>query len=206
MPSVPLPVLRKPAPVVAALVLCGACFVPLAPALAEPVPVAPEAREAQLQEASSLQARAREQQGAADRQLADEQQACYGKFLVNACLAEARKRHVAASHEAQRLENRGKSLEREIRLLERDEREQARVTQAQQRTEMLQDRAAEKAAAEDAFSERRQQQLDDKARRAEEGERRHAEAAARVARKQAEREARLKEKAEAAERRQKPQP
>ncbi|MEW6165718.1 MAG: hypothetical protein AB1642_11715 [Pseudomonadota bacterium] len=118
--------------------------------------------------ADALRRQAGEIRGAAEQAHAAAQKTCWDKFLVSACLDDAKDALRAAGREAKALEVEAGKLKRQSTALKRERRERQRIEEAPQR-------AAESA------------------RRAEEIRRKEAEAVQRMADKQADIERRQRE-------------
>lgn len=146
-----------------------------------------------LEQASAQRARAAAMRDEAERRHEAEKNACYSKFLVNDCLADAKKRYTATIVEARRLDQPARDFEREARR--RDvEAEEAQRLADQPAREAEQKASAERFRAEEAAkASARQQKLAEKARQAEEG---RQKTAAEQARRQAKLEKRARQDAE----------
>lgn len=141
--------------------------------------------QARLDRAAERQAEGKARQEAADAILTQRNRECASRFLVNACREDARQEHLRASHEARRLENEGKAIEREVKKEQLAERERRRAAEAPHREAERQSREAETAAARQAGEQRQATIRADKATRAAEGEQRKAADAERLSKKQA---------------------
>jgi len=157
--------------------------------------------EARLQRASAMQGAAEDRQKAADAEFARNNVACQEKFLVNACVNEARDAHIAATRENRQQQIDASALERQVR------REQAAARAARLAAESER-RALELPAREQAVAaERRQAESErqlaqtDKQRKAEARARKRAEQTEAHRRKVAEHEARVAERKARADRR-----
>lgn len=181
---------------IAILLLC-----PLLALAGESSPELHDGWNARLERAGELQAQGKTQQDAADRVFEEQNQACYKKFLVNACLKDNKLQHAKAGHEAQRLVNEGKAQEREVRKEQLSDKDARRNAEASTREADLQAREREIVAERAAREARAAQAKSDKARKADEGARRKLEAEEKHRRKVAEHDAKIAARQAAAERR-----
>lgn len=144
-----------------------------------------------------------QQQGAADRatasKLLEEQTvACYQKFLVNRCRAQAHDDYVEANKVARRIQNEGKAIENQVKKEQLSARDLQAAAEMPEREAALREREAETTAARNAAAAEEEATRAAKARKAEEGAKRKAEEAQRLQKKQADHEARLAEQKEKA--------
>lgn len=156
---------------------------------------------ARLDKATALQADGKARQAEAERQHAERDAACFKKFLVNSCRADARKDYIAASRVGKNLENEGRAIELQVRKEQLSDRDARRAAAAPQREAELRQREAETGAARDEAAAKEAEIRGDKDRKAEAGVRRKAAEAERQRKKQAEHDARVAEKVREAERR-----
>ena len=166
---------------------CAVLFAGLAaavPAHAQSAPV-PEPRT--LDEANAQRARAEQMRRDADARYAEEQQACYAKFLVNDCLDAAKKKRTATMIEARELDLPAREFQRDAKRADVNASEQKRADEAPQRAAEQQQQAEAFRAEEARRAAEREQKIADKARQAEEGRKKTAEEDARRAQKLAER-------------------
>lgn len=157
--------------------------------------------ESRLARAAELQSEGKARQATAEQSYAEKDAACFRKFLVNACRAEAHSAYVAASRVGKNLENKGKAVERQVKkeqLIDKDNQHRAA---APQHEADLQLREADTLAARQAAEADAAAQRADKLRKAEEGSRRKAAEAEKQRKKQLEHEARQAAAQEKAERR-----
>lgn len=147
-----------------------------------------------LGQAAAMQEESKAMHGAASKLLEQKNLECTKEFLVNACRNEAYQTYLKSSREARRLENDGKTLEREVKKEQAAERRQRVADEAPQRETERREREAEIATARQAAERRAENTRADKARQAVSGERRKAREAEQLRRKQAAHEARLAEK------------
>lgn len=118
---------------------------------------------------------------------------CHTRFLVNDCLAAAKKRYTATIIEARKLDQPARDFQREAKRQEIEAKEAQRLAD-QPRREAGQQESAERFHAEEAAkTAAREQKLAAKAAKAEEGRRREA---ARQAKRQAKQEKRAQQDAE----------
>ena len=184
-----MPIHRLPAGV---LLLACLAHGPLLWAQSAPPPV-PQT----LDEADAQRARAESMRQTAEQDFIAEQQACYSKFLINACLDDARKKRTATLIEARQIDLPAREFQRAAKRAEVDAREQQRIDDAPRRAAGQQQDADDFRASEAARAAEREKKIADKARQAEEG--RKASAADEARRKQkladrAKRDAELAEK------------
>jgi colicin import membrane protein len=174
--------------------------------LAQPVAAlaADAGRQAGWQErlgrAAAMQEESKGMHGAASKLLEQKNLECAKEFLVNACRNEAYQAYLKSSHEARRLENDGKALEREVKKEQAADRRQRVAEEAPQRAAERREREAETAAARQAAERQAEKTRADKARQAVSGERRKAREAERLRRKQAAHAARVAQKKQETER------
>lgn len=151
-----------------------------------PAPQTLEEAKAQRERASALRAEA-------EHRLDSERKQCYSKFLVNDCLAAAKKRYTATILEAREIDQPARDFEREAKRQEVDAKEAQRLAD-QPRREAEQKESGERFRAEQAAkTAERERKLAAKAAQAEEGRRK---AAAEQAKRQAKQEKRASEEAE----------
>lgn len=132
----------------------------LAPAQAEETADAEELAGLRLQ-ARSLEQKAQTMHAEAAQRYASTERACMDKFLVAACLEDAKKTKMNALREAKRVEQEARGIERQVKAREREEKQARRLAEAPERNAEV-------------------------ARRAEKSRGDYAEALQRVERKQAE--------------------
>jgi colicin import membrane protein len=148
-----------------------------------------------LEQASAQRERAKAMRAEAERQQKEAQDRCYSKFLVNDCLAAAKKRYTEAIVEARRLDQPARDFEREAKRQERAAKEAQHAADLPLREGQQKERAEIYRADEAAKAAAREQKLADKARKAEEGRRK---AVAEQASRQAKLDKRAKQDAERA--------
>jgi len=154
-----------------------------------------------LERAAALLAEGKAQQAIADQVLEERNTVCYKKFLVNACLRDARRDNVTASKEARRLENESKAMERAVKKEQRLDKDQRAAAAAPERETELKLREAEISAERAATAEREAATKAEKAKKAEEGSKRQAEDAEKYRKKQEDHDARVAAKMKEAARR-----
>jgi len=157
--------------------------------------------ERRLQEARSLQ-----EQGAARKARAKEvyearSEACFDKFRVNARQYDAKQEYVQATHEARRVENQGKALERAVRKERLADKDARRLAEAPRRQAELAAGEVATQADREAAEERRQARLLSREERAEAGAGRREAEEERLRRKQESHQRKVAEKMEKARRR-----
>lgn len=151
-----------------------------------------------LERAAELQAEGKARQAEAERLHAEKDAACFKKFLVNSCRAEARSEFIAASRAGKNIENEGMALERLVKKEQRADSDRRHSEAAPQREAELKQREAETTAERQAIAAEEAATRADKAKKAEEGARRKAAEAERQRQKQEEHAAKVaaqKEKA-----------
>lgn len=168
----------------------------------EPGPT-PERRadwDQRLEQAKSLQKQAVEQKALAKAAYEARQKECYKKFRVYACQEEARREYVEAAAKARRVENEGKTRERQVKKEELADKDARRLAEEPQRE-------AERQAREDkAWSEREHsaataaEKLQAKEQKAAAGAARAAADEERVRKKREQHERKVAEKMEKARR------
>lgn len=146
-----------------------------------------------LEEAGAQRQRAASMRAEAERRYETEQKNCYTKFMVNDCLAAAKKHYTAAIIEARQLDQPARDFERALKRQEVEAKEAQRLAD-QPRREAGQQESAERFRAEEAAqAAAREQKLATKAAKAEEG---HRKEAARQAKRQAKLEKRAQQETE----------
>jgi colicin import membrane protein len=156
--------------------------------------------EARLEKAAALQAEGKTHQAEAERIYNEADTACFKKFLVNSCRADARKIYVAASRVGKNLENEGKAIERQVKKEQLSDKDARRAAEAPQRAADLELRRDETMAARDEAAAKEAATRTDKEKKAAEGVRRKAAEAEKLRKKQAEHDARVAEKMQKAQR------
>lgn len=154
-----------------------------------------------LDQAAALKAESKAVRSAADEVLEAKNVACYKKFLVNACLSDARKEHVLAVKEARRLETEAKLLDRAVKKEQKIDEDQRAAEVASKRAAELAVREAEVKAEREAAAERAAEAEASKARKAAEGSQRKAAEAEKYRKKQEAHDAKVAEKMNEAARR-----
>ena len=76
-----------------------------------------------LEQAADQRARAAQMVSDSEKRYADEQAACYEKFLVNGCLDDAKKRHTHTTIEARQLDAPARDFQREAHRAEVEAKE-----------------------------------------------------------------------------------
>ncbi len=174
---------------------------PLAASASEPSPGQQAAWDARLEQAAKLQAEGKEMQDSIDKAFDEQSNACYKKFQVNACLKDAKLQHAKAKHQAQRLINEGKAIERSVKKEQLADKDARQAAEAPQREAELKAREREVSAEQAEKAAQIEQTRADKERKAAEGARRKAEQAERQRKKVEEHEAQRAAKKAQAERR-----
>ena len=151
-----------------------------------------------LESADELQKKGMRQQLEADKVLKEKQLRCFEKFQVNACNDEARLEHAQKTHEARRVENEGKSLQRQVTKEQLSAKDANYVAEADARAANLKAREAETAAEQARSEANRAAQLAEKEKQAAEGAKRRAEDAEKLRQKQAKHAAKVAKKMEKA--------
>ncbi|MDR1647320.1 MAG: hypothetical protein LBR88_04700 [Zoogloeaceae bacterium] len=151
---------------------------------------------AALAQGLSLQQEAARSRTEADTRLTEENAACQHRFLVNGCIADAKKRHLETLRRAREMEAEGRDLEYQARTEERALKEAQRASDAAARTEALPQQEADVAARRAARALQRDKRLADKAAEARTGEKRVAARKTAYAKKQALHEKKLKKAAQ----------
>jgi colicin import membrane protein len=130
-----------------------------APAAAAPAPnrqpISAEEKQRLLGEARDLRQHAAELRREGDARQAEADTACYKKFLVNDCLAEAKKARLAVTQETRRMELRAGEIEREVKRRERETAAQERIDSEPERREQAQRDQAKRQAGETEKANRR---------------------------------------------------
>lgn len=114
--------------------------VPVASVGADPLPLGDsDSERARVRELKQQADNARQ---AAEKKFQADQSACYDKFLVSACLDDARKARSAALVAARRPDSEAREIERRLRQREADEREARRAADAPRRAAEAAEQAA----------------------------------------------------------------
>lgn len=143
-----------------------------------------------LEQAAAQRARAAQMGNEADKRYADEKATCYTKFLVNACLADASKRHTDALIDARNLDIPARDFQREVRRADVEAKEAKREADRPLR-EAEQDEQAESYRADEASkAAERDKKIAEKEKQAAEGRQKLAEEQAKRQAKQQQREKR----------------
>jgi colicin import membrane protein len=181
------------------LALCIGLFSGLA-GIAQAAPTAEQDADwnQRLARAAELRGEAVRRNDAAETLYQEQEAACFRKFLVNRCRDNAYQEFRTATRDAKRLENEGKSIERQVKKEQYSQRDLEAAASAPERAAQLEAREIETAAARSEAELNEARTRADKERQAEEGARRKAEEAERLRKKQAEHEARVAEKMEKA--------
>ncbi len=148
-----------------------------------------------LEQAAAQRARASQMVDEADKRYADEQAACYKKFLVNDCLVGARKRHTDAVIESRNLDAPAREFEREAKRADVEAKEAKRAADLPVRDADQKEQAEIFRADEAAKATEREKKIAAKAQKAAEGRKKTAEEQAKRLAKQ---QKRTKEDAERA--------
>ena len=98
---------------------------------AEPSPAVPQPTT--LEEAAAQRKAADQMREAAEARFAEEEAACYKKFLVNDCLVDAKKRRTQSMIEARNLEAPARDFEREAHRADVEAKEAQRAKEMPQR-------------------------------------------------------------------------
>lgn len=139
----------------------------------EAPPTAPEVPRT-LEQSVAQRERARATRAAAEERYEAEQNSCYGKFLVNSCLADAKRRYTESVIEARKLDQPAIEFEREERRRELEAKEAQRAADQPVRQAEEKESAERFRAEQAAKLAQREAKLADKARQAEEGRRKTA--------------------------------
>lgn len=161
-------------------------------AWADEPPAAAEAPKT-LEQAVLQRERADAMRAAAELRYAAEQNECYGKFLVNSCLVDAKKRYTASIVEARQIDQPAIDFERAARRQDLEAKEAQRAADALVRQADEQESTQQFRAEQAAKLAERDARLADKARKAEEG---RAKTAADQAKRQAKLDKRARQDAE----------
>ena len=137
-------------------------------------PLPPQEVPQTLEQAAAQRQRAGAMRAEAERRHLADQDRCYARFLVNDCLAAAKKRYTEAIVGARRLEQPAREFEREAKRQELEAKEAQRAADSPRREAELKDRAETFRAEEAAKLAEREEKLADTARKAEEGRRKTA--------------------------------
>lgn len=181
-------------------VLLAACW-PMLGMAADGENAASASEDARLEKAAALKSEAKERKASADAQHAERLAACAKKFLVNSCRRDADLQHLTDTRAAQKLENEGLAIEREVKREKIAERDRQIAEEEKQRPEELSERAAKISEERNQAAQRQVKIRADKATKAEEGARRRAADEERLRRKQAAHAAKVEQKKRDAERR-----
>jgi hypothetical protein len=127
-----------------------------------------------LEEAHALRVRAEAMKSEAQERYANEQNACYKKFLVNDCLESAKTRQMESMLKARELDQTGREVERAAHRRAVEAKEAAHAAELSPREAEQQAQAERYRSAEAGKAAERERKLADKARQAEEGRRRTA--------------------------------
>lgn len=122
-----------------------------------------------LEEADAQRKRASELREAADARFAEEEQACYKKFLANKCVDEARTRYRQSVIYARKLDIPAREFQREARRAEVDGKTAKRVAEQPARDAERQQQIEDFHAETSTKAAERKAKLEEKARQAEEG-------------------------------------
>jgi len=127
-----------------------------------------------LDESEALKARAAAIRDEAEARYASAQEECYRKFLVNACLDDARKAYKRVSIEVRPMEQAVRDFERDQRQADADAKEAKRAVDAARREQEQREQAERYRADEARRTAEREQKIAAKAAQAEEGRRKTA--------------------------------
>ena len=86
-----------------------------------------------MEQANAQRERAKAMKQAAEEQLSTEQNACYQKILVSACLKDAKARYTASIVEARKLDIPARDFQRDAKRTEADAKEAKRAADMPQR-------------------------------------------------------------------------
>lgn len=138
-----------------------------------------------LEQAAAQRARASQMVDEADKRYADEEAACYKKFLVNDCLADARKRQTDTVIESRKLDAPAREFEREAKRAEVEAKEAKRAAERPLRDADQKEQAETYRADEAAKAAEREKKIEAKALKAAEGRKKaEEEQAKRLAKQQ----------------------
>lgn len=152
---------------------------------AEPSPAVPQPTT--LEEAAAQRKAADQMREAAETRFAEEEVACYKKFLVNDCLVDAKKRRTQSMIEARNLEAPARDFEREAHRADVEAREAQRAKEMPQRELEQKEQGEAYRAEEAAKAAEREKKLADKEAQA-------AKAREKAAKDQAKRQAKLEKR------------
>lgn len=127
-----------------------------------------------VEESEALKARAAAIRDEAEARHAAAQEECYRKFLVNACLDDARKAYKRVSIEVRPMEQAVRDFERDQRQADADAKEAKRAVDAARREQEQREQAERYRADEARRTSEREQKIATKAAQAEEGRRKTA--------------------------------
>jgi len=150
--------------------------------------------QARLTQAATMQQDAAKRQKAADVEFDRQNIACQEKFLVNACVNKAREAHSAVSRESRQMEVEAAAIEREVKREQVQARDARVAAESEQRARELPERERSVAMERQTADLQRQQRMDAKVGKAEEGARRKSEREEAHRRKIAAHEARVAER------------
>lgn len=148
-----------------------------------PAPEAPQT----LEQAAAQRERANEMRNETETRYAAEQAACYQNFLVNDCLAEAKKRYTQSLIDARNIDIPARNFQREAKRADVAAKEAKREEDRPQREAEQKEQAENYRAEQTAKALEREKKLADKARQAAEGRKKTAAEQAKRQEKQAER-------------------
>ncbi|MRD73397.1 hypothetical protein GH865_09085 [Rhodocyclus tenuis] len=124
-----------------------------------------------MEDAQAMHQRAEALRSENERRYAAEKDACYSRFLMNACLEDAKKAFTAASIAIRPLDQMARDFEREHRRAEIQAKDAQRAQDAERRAVDEREQAARYRAEEARRAAEREQHLAEKAAQAEEGRR-----------------------------------
>ena len=157
--------------------------------------------QARLDKAAALQAESRARQDEADALLAQKNEVCATRFLINDCRNAAAREHLKTKREARRLEIDGKAMEREVKREQLSNRNRVQVEDAPRRAADLELRQAESMNARQVAEDKIAATRAAKAAKAAEGEKRKIAEAEKQRKKQADHDTRVAKKVREAEQR-----
>lgn len=146
------------------------------------------------EEAKALRQKGAARKSEAEARFSAREKECFQKFRVIDCQQEARQQYIEASHEAQRIENAGLALERQVKKEELAQKDARRLAEAPQREADLKLREAETRIEREESASSRAAKSAGKEEKARIGAERHAAHEERLRRKQEAHERKVAEK------------
>lgn len=191
---------NRPLFLVAGLTMAVFAALPMAESLAQetaaagPTPAQRADWEQRLAHASELAEKGQALKSEAKERFEARKKECLRKFRVNACEYDAKQDYVQATHEARRIENDGKALERQVRKEQLAGEDARRLADAPRRAAELEAREAAARAERGRDEEARAEKLAEKEAQARAGAERRAAAEERLRKKQEKHDRKVAEK------------